>query len=148
MLRAFRLLRVFKLLRSWTSLQRLLTALLSLASDFLYLMLLLALILFIFALLGMQLFGGRFVPPAFPELPRTHFESIDFAMLTVFVVACGEAWNEVWVDTKVAVGASSFLFFSALVICANYMLLNLVVALLIGCVVALVVGCHAYHLIE
>ena len=132
MLRAFRLLRVFKLLRSWTSLQRLLTALLSLASDFLYLMLLLALILFIFALLGMQLFGGRFVPPAFPELPRTHFESIDFAMLTVFVVACGEAWNEVWVDTKVAVGASSFLFFSALVICANYMLLNLVVALLIG----------------
>ncbi len=53
-LRAFRLLRVFKLLRSWTSLQRLLSALLSLASDFLYLMLLLALILFIFALLGMQ----------------------------------------------------------------------------------------------
>ena len=53
-LRAFRLLRVFKLLRSWTNLQRLIAALLSSAQQFFYLMLLLALLLFIFALLGMQ----------------------------------------------------------------------------------------------
>ena len=53
-LRAFRLLRVFKLLRSWTSLQRVLHALLGSLTSLLYLMLLLALLLFIFALLGMQ----------------------------------------------------------------------------------------------
>ena len=58
-LRAFRLLRVFKLLRSWSSLQRVLNALLSTLQSLFYLMLLLALLLFIFALLGRQLFGGQ-----------------------------------------------------------------------------------------
>ena len=53
------------LLRSWRSLQRVLHALLGSAQSFLYLMLLLALLLFVFALLGMQLFGGRYTPPAF-----------------------------------------------------------------------------------
>ena len=53
-LRAFRLLRVFKLLRTWPSLQRVLNALLGSLQSFVYLMLLLALLLFVFALLGMQ----------------------------------------------------------------------------------------------
>ena len=112
--------------------QRLLTALLSLATDFCYLMLLLALVLFIFALLGVQLFGGHFRPPTFETPPRENFESIGSAMITVFIIACGEAWNEVWVNTYVAVGAWTAPFFIALVVGANYMLLNLVIALLIG----------------
>ena len=131
-LRSFRLLRAFRLLRSWSSLQRLLNALLSLATEFAYLMLLLGLILCIFALLGMQLFGGHYTPPAFDELPRTNFDGISSAMLTVFIIACGEGWDAVWVDTAVAVGRWSYPFFVALVVLANYMLLNLVVALLIG----------------
>ena len=132
-LRAFRLLRVLKLLRSWPSLQRLFAALQSLAiEDFFDLILLLGLILFIFALLGAELFGGQYLPPAFEAPPRTNFDSIGSAMITVFVIAIGEAWDHVWVDTKVAVGSSSALYFVALIICANYMLLNLVVALLIG----------------
>ena len=61
---------VFKLLRSWASLQRLVKVLLALAKEFVYLMLLLGLILFIFALLGMQLFAGVYVPPAFVVPPR------------------------------------------------------------------------------
>ena len=132
-LRAFRLLRVLKLLRSWPSLQRLFAALQSLAiEDFFDLILLLGLILFIFALLGAQLFSGQYLPPAFEAPPRTNFDSIGSAMITVFVIAIGEAWDHVWVDTKVAVGSSAALYFVALIICANYMLLNLVVALLIG----------------
>lgn len=37
-----------------------------------------------------QIFGGHFVPPEFDEPPRHHFDSIAFAMLTVFTVATGE----------------------------------------------------------
>ena len=37
-------------------------------------------------------------------------------MITVFIIACGEGWNEVWVDTSVAVGGASYLYFVALVV--------------------------------
>ena len=64
-----------------------------------------ALILFIFALLGVQLLGLKFSPATgFDEVPRTNFDNTPHAMLTVFVVMSGENWNDVWVDSKVAVG--------------------------------------------
>ena len=63
-LRAFRLLRVFKLARSWKGLQAVLACLLNSVAGLSNLFLLLGLIIFIFALLGMQTFGNRFVPAA------------------------------------------------------------------------------------
>jgi hypothetical protein len=48
------------------------------------------LILFIFAILGMQLFGNTFAPPQFIESPRANFDSTIFSFLTVFIVATGE----------------------------------------------------------
>ena len=131
-LRAFRLLRVFKFLRSWKPLQRVLNALLGSMQNFAYLMLLLALILFIFALLGMQLFGGRFVPPLFDDMPRENFDSIASAMITVFIVAVGDGWTPIWVNTQIAVGEWATLFFILLIVIASYVLLNLVVALLVA----------------
>jgi hypothetical protein len=92
-LRAFRLLRVFKLLRSWRPLQKVLNALLGSAQTFAHLMILLALVLFIFAVLGMNLFGNQFRPPMFDEVPRTNFDSIPSAMITVFIVTVGEGWT-------------------------------------------------------
>ena len=53
-LRAFRLLRVFKLARSWKGLQGILKCMLLSLSQLYNLFLLLALLIFIFALLGMQ----------------------------------------------------------------------------------------------
>ena len=131
-LRAFRLLRVFRLLRSWPGLQSLLGALLSSLTELFYLMALLAVFLFIFALLGMQLFGDQYVPPAFAEPPRANFDSITSAMITVFTVAISEGWDRVWMDTKVAVGFWSAPFFVVLVVLANFIMVNLVVATLIS----------------
>jgi len=58
-LRALRLLRVFKVTKYWSSLRNLVIALMNAISSILSLLFLLFLFIFIFALLGMQLFGGR-----------------------------------------------------------------------------------------
>ena len=92
-LRALRLLRVFKLLKAWTSLQTLLASLLRAVRPLAWLLVLFALILFIFALLGMQFFGAA-QPSA--AAPRPNFDSIFNAMLAVTIVATQENWNEIW----------------------------------------------------
>ena len=70
-LRAFRLLRVFKLVRSWKNLRVVLQAMLSAVGQLSNLFLLLLLIIFIFALLGMSLFGDTYTPAkGFDEPPR------------------------------------------------------------------------------
>ena len=133
-LRAFRLLRVFRLLKSWTSLQKLLNALMTSLAQLFYLIILISLLLFIFALLGMQLFGAQYTPERgfVNGPPRANFDSIGNAMITVVVVALSENWNVVWMETKRAVGGWSALYFVPLTFIANYIMINLVVATLIA----------------
>ena len=132
-LRAFRLLRVFKLVRSWTNLRVVLQAMLNAVSELSNLFILLLLIIFIFALLGMSLFGNAFsVEKGFDEPPRANFDSIAFSMLTTFIVIAGENWNDVWTDTEQAFGQSCAPFFVTLVVLGNYVVLNLFVAILLG----------------
>eukprot|EP00882_Tetradesmus_deserticola_P027290 GHRQ01030179.1.p2 GENE.GHRQ01030179.1~~GHRQ01030179.1.p2 ORF type:complete len:131 (+),score=46.55 GHRQ01030179.1:120-512(+) len=59
-LRTARLMRVFKLARSWKELNRIITAVLRSVSQVCYLSLLLLLFVYIVALMGMQLFGHKF----------------------------------------------------------------------------------------
>ena len=90
-LRALRLLRIIRLLRSWRSLQQLMGVLGNIgAGKLLWLICLLGLVLFVFALLGMELFGLQYEPPDFPTPPRHNFDSFSFAMLTVFIITSGE----------------------------------------------------------
>lgn len=131
-LRALRLLRVFKLLKAWKSLHRLLLSLLRAVRPLAWLLLLFALILFIFALLGMQFFGNQLEPDEWGEPTRPNFDSIGYAMLAVTIVATKEDWNELWLPVNNAVGGVSSLFFIALLVVGAYLLMNLIVATLIG----------------
>ena len=82
MLRSFRLLRVFKLAKSWKSLNDILTIMANTLGSLSYLTAVLLIIIFIFAVMGMQLFGEAYPAnacrnPAWNcEIPRWHF--IDF----------------------------------------------------------------------
>lgn len=86
--RTFRVLRVARLLRSMQSMQAILGVLVRSMDSFIYLALLLMLFIFIYALLGMQLYGGNFnftgnyADP--PGVPRTNFNNFNSAFLTVF----------------------------------------------------------------
>src|SRR6218665_2436550 len=59
-LRALRLLRIFKVTKYWSSLRNLVISLLASMRSIISLLFLLFLFILIFALLGMQLFGGAF----------------------------------------------------------------------------------------
>uniref|UniRef100_A0A4W3HY90 Voltage-dependent N-type calcium channel subunit alpha n=1 Tax=Callorhinchus milii TaxID=7868 RepID=A0A4W3HY90_CALMI len=92
-LRALRLLRIFKVTKYWNSLRNLVVSLLNSMKSIISLLFLLFLFIVVFALLGMQLFGGQF---NFEDgTPPTNFDTFPAAILTVFQVLTGEDWNAV-----------------------------------------------------
>lgn len=95
-LRALRLLRIFKVTKYWSSLRNLVISLLSSMRSIISLLFLLFLFILIFALLGMQLFGGQFNLVGDEQgTPPTNFDSFPIALLTVFQILTGEDWNQV-----------------------------------------------------
>ena len=86
-LRCVRLLRVFKVTRYWTALRNLVASLLNSMKSIASLLLLLFLFIVIFALLGMQMFGGKFDRIfEVEEKPRNNFDTFWGALITVFQV--------------------------------------------------------------
>lgn len=135
-LRTFRLMRVFKLAKTWKNLQRLLVTIVRSVVDVANASVVLLIVLFIFVLMGMQLFGGRFTIEAFDgnedDLPRAHFDNFWWAFVTVFQVLTGENWNEVLYAAVKAVGDIGIVYFVALNVVGNYLILNLFLAILLG----------------
>ena len=71
--------------RYWASLRNLVISLLNSMRSIISLLFLLFLFILIFALLGMQLFGGQFNFEE--ETPPTNFNTFPIALLTVFQVS-------------------------------------------------------------
>ncbi|XP_045108519.1 muscle calcium channel subunit alpha-1-like isoform X15 [Portunus trituberculatus] len=134
-LRCVRLLRVFKVTKYWRSLSNLVASLLNSIQSIASLLLLLFLFIIIFALLGMQVFGGKFNFNATEEKPRHNFDNFVQAMLTVFQILTGEDWNVVMYDGIRAYGGVATpgiiacVYFIILFICGNYILLNVFLAI-------------------
>lgn len=82
-LRAFRLLRIFKLARGWKSLRDLLTKIIETLPSIGYLGLLCLLCIFVYSLMGMQFFAGKLKNDE-GELPRANFETIYWSFITIF----------------------------------------------------------------
>lgn len=59
-LRAFRVLRITRLIRSLSYMKIIMGVVTSIITEFMYVFLLLSLFVFIYTLLGMQIFGGNF----------------------------------------------------------------------------------------
>ncbi|XP_063309282.1 voltage-dependent L-type calcium channel subunit alpha-1S [Pelobates fuscus] len=133
-LRCIRLLRIFKITRYWTSLNNLVASLLNSVRSIASLLLLLFLFMIIFALLGMQMFGGKFdFEDAY--IRRSTFDNFPQALITVFQILTGEDWNAVMYDGIMAYGGPSFpgmsvcIYFIVLFVCGNYILLNVFLAI-------------------
>ncbi|CAG5041769.1 unnamed protein product [Parnassius apollo] len=131
-LRALRLLRIFKVTKYWSSLRNLVISLLNSMRSIISLLFLLFLFILIFALLGMQLFGGQF---NFEDgTPPTNFNTFPIALLTVFQILTGEDWNEVMYCGIQSQGGTQSgmlyaLYFVILVLFGNYTLLNVFLAI-------------------
>ena len=110
---------------------------------------LLIIFLYVFSLLGMQMFAGRlrFDQNGLPmkdtvtewsqleslNVPRSNFDNIIQSFITVFQILMGEKWNEIFYDcwrgggTLVASG-----YFILLIFFGNIIMMNLFLAMLLG----------------
>ncbi|XP_053618976.1 voltage-dependent calcium channel type D subunit alpha-1-like isoform X2 [Plodia interpunctella] len=134
-LRCVRLLRVFKVTKYWRSLSNLVASLLNSIQSIFSLLLLLFLFIMIFALLGMQVFGGKFDYAPEEQKERHNFDSFWQAVLTMFQILTGEDWNVVMYHGINAYGGEgtpgmlASIYFIVIFICGNYILLNVFLAI-------------------
>lgn len=137
-LRVFRAFRMLRLLKGSQSMKALLLCVIFSLSSAVWLTFLLCLTLFIYAVLGMQLFGTSYDfrnAPSDPTPCRDSFGTLWEAALSAFIVATGESW------TRRVSNGDSFrtfgeqtivvLYFFSLFVIGNYILLNLFVAILL-----------------
>ncbi|KAG9343038.1 hypothetical protein JZ751_015256 [Albula glossodonta] len=133
-LRTFRLLRVLKLVRFLPALRRQLVVLMKTMDNVATFCMLLMLFIFIFSILGMHLFGCKFSlrTESGDTLPdRKNFDSLLWAIVTVFQILTQEDWNMVLYNGMASTSPWAALYFVALMTFGNYVLFNLLVAILV-----------------
>uniref|UniRef100_A0A3B3YML0 Ion transport domain-containing protein n=1 Tax=Poecilia mexicana TaxID=48701 RepID=A0A3B3YML0_9TELE len=133
-LRTFRLLRVLKLVRFMPALRRQLVVLMKTMDNVATFCMLLMLFIFIFSILGMHIFGCKFslkteTGDTVPD--RKNFDSLLWAIVTVFQILTQEDWNAVLYNGMAATSPLAALYFVALMTFGNYVLFNLLVAILV-----------------
>ncbi|KAM9163519.1 sodium channel protein type 5 subunit alpha-like [Pangshura tecta] len=135
-LRSFRLLRVFKLAKSWPTLNILIKIIGNSVGALGNLTLVLAIIVFIFAVVGMQLFGGKYAEKCCKISedckPRWHFIDFFHSFLIIFRILCGEWIENMWSCMVVADKPLCLLVFLLVMVIGNLVVLNLFIALLLN----------------
>ena len=130
MIRTLRVLRVARLLRSLRSMQLIIDVVGKTIGSFAYIGLLMMILIFIYALFGMQLFGGKF---NFADgSPRQNFDSFNNAFLTMFQVLTMENWQSVLYSAMRAQNSViSAVYLITWIFIGNYILLNLFLAIML-----------------
>ena len=127
------MLRIFKLVKSWTTLQSLLKTIIGSMVAISNLAVLSLLFLLVYSLIGKQFFHGEMIDEE-GEATRYHFNTTTDAMITMFIVLTGENWNYVMATVALAHEGKQVLaviFFVSAVLIGNFMLLNLFLAILL-----------------
>uniref|UniRef100_A0A8V1A1Z6 Sodium channel protein n=1 Tax=Gallus gallus TaxID=9031 RepID=A0A8V1A1Z6_CHICK len=135
-LRSFRLLRVFKLAKSWPTLNTLIKIIGNSLGALSNLTLVLAIIVFIFAIVGVQLFGGsyRTYGDKIKKNGEIRWHMMDFfhSFLVIFRILCGEWIETMWDCMVVAEKPLCLLVFLLVMVIGNLVVLNLFIALLLN----------------
>ena len=142
--RAFRLFKIFKLFKVG-DLRVLIDSIaftMTTISDYVILLLL---FIYVFALLGMSFFAGKlkfddndkFVSFESEHAedghsPRNNIDEVRWSLVLIFQILLSENWNYVMYDCVRATGSISAVYFIALVLGGNIIMLNLFLAILLG----------------
>uniref|UniRef100_A0A914L220 Ion transport domain-containing protein n=1 Tax=Meloidogyne incognita TaxID=6306 RepID=A0A914L220_MELIC len=137
-LRTFRLLRILKLVRFMPALRYQLVVMLRTMDNVTVFFGLLLLFIFIFSILGMNLFGCKFckhevnwIGNQVSKCERKNFDSLLWALTTVFQILTCEDWNMVLFNGMSHTTPWAALYFVTLMTFGNYVLFNLLVAILV-----------------
>ena len=130
LIRTFRVLRVARLLRTLRSMQTIIEVIGKTIGSFAYIGLLLLIFILIYALFGMQLYGGRF---NFPDgTPRQNFNSFNKAFLSIFQILTMENWQDLlYSSMRAQNSALSAIYMISWIFIGNYVLLNLFLAIML-----------------
>ncbi|XP_054846939.1 sodium channel protein type 5 subunit alpha-like [Eublepharis macularius] len=136
-LRSLRLLRVFKLAKSWPTLNTLIKIILNSVDALGNLTLVLAIIVFIFAVVGMQLFGSSYRKKygnVTDDSQKARWHMMDFfhSFLIIFRILCGEWIETMWDCMTISYQPLCLLVFLLVMVIGNLVVLNLFIALLLN----------------
>ncbi|GAB0185002.1 sodium channel protein type 5 subunit alpha-like [Grus japonensis] len=129
-------LRVFKLAKSWPTLNTLIKIIGNSLGALSNLTLVLAIIVFIFAIVGVQLFGRSYGENSHKinknGKPRWHMMDFFHSFLVIFRILCGEWIETMWDCMVVAERPLCLLVFLLVMVIGNLVVLNLFIALLLN----------------
>ena len=138
-LRSFRIMRLFKLLRSWKTLRRILKNMAMTMSSSSSFVGLLCLIIFVFSLVGMTMYGGtlpyecedNYLGEEVCYAPRANYDSLFTSAVVSYQIMTMENWNEVLYLLIDANGyfASFFIILNLLI--GGFLMMNIFLAILI-----------------
>ncbi|XP_067130873.1 sodium channel protein 1 brain-like [Centruroides vittatus] len=135
-LRTFRLLRVMKLAQFWPTMHILLAIIASTLGAVANMTLILTVIIYIFAILGMQLFADIYTPEKFypDSVPRWNFTDFWHSLLLIFRILCGEWVQPLWKCMQAAKDKYQLciVFFITVLTVGSFLVLNLFLAMLLN----------------
>lgn len=130
-LKAFRVLGIARILRRLNSIKSILEVIGRTIGSFVYVGLLLLVFIFIYALFGMQLYGGRFTFSG--ETQRQNFDSFHNAFFSLFQVLTLKNWTDVlYPAMRARAGALGAVYIISWIYIGNYVLLNLFLAIMLN----------------
>eukprot|EP01063_Lacrimia_lanifica_P012719 TRINITY_DN19407_c0_g1_i1.p1 TRINITY_DN19407_c0_g1~~TRINITY_DN19407_c0_g1_i1.p1 ORF type:complete len:1934 (+),score=511.02 TRINITY_DN19407_c0_g1_i1:149-5950(+) len=134
---AFRVCRLARMARAIRGLEVVLQTTLKSIMSVTYLFCIMLLVIFIYSILGLQLFHSAFPTPVqqapgdYHPAERSNFATLPQSLLTVFVVITGESWCAIMKEGMTSTSWLAGLYFISLFLLGNYLLLNLVIAIVI-----------------
>ncbi|XP_046591889.1 sodium channel protein 60E isoform X2 [Neodiprion lecontei] len=136
-IRGLRLLRVLKLAQSWTTMKVLLSIIISTIGALGNLTFVLVIVIYIFAVIGMQLFSKDYTLDKFyPDpVPRWNFNDFFHSFMMIFRILCGEWIEPLWDCMRAEKDEgpeTCFAIFLPALVMGNFMVLNLFLALLLN----------------
>ena len=131
-LRSLRMLRLFKLLKTWVGLRNLLQGVLVSMQELFYFGLLTFVFVFCCSILGMEFFRESY---PLDESSRAGFSNIGWSFLTVFQLITAENWNEIMSGGVNDKGWISAIYCICVVVMGNMIVLSIVLAILLSNVV-------------
>uniref|UniRef100_A0A8C7FR83 Sodium channel protein n=1 Tax=Oncorhynchus kisutch TaxID=8019 RepID=A0A8C7FR83_ONCKI len=136
-LRSFRLMRVFKQAKSWPTLSMTIKIIGNSVGTLVNITLVLAIIIFMFAVGGMQLFGKSYKECVCKisldcMLPRWHMDDFFHALLIIFRALCGEWIETMWDCMEVAGQGICLVFFMMVMVIGKLVVLNLFLTFLLS----------------
>jgi voltage-gated sodium channel len=121
-LRALRVLRVLRLISGVSSMRRVVSTLLAAIPGAASIVGLLALVIYVSAVMSTTLFG--------PRVPE-HFGNLGTSLWTLFQTLTGEAWPDI-ADDVMAQYPMSWIFFLIFILISTFVVLNLFLAVIVG----------------